>query len=147
MKIHSLTLAMFAALALGTTGCDTGLGSIIDRDGDGVGDAEDADDDNDGVDDDQDADDDNDGVDDDKDEEDMDDVDDDGVDDDEDDDDGATSPTAGKRTRGATSDVHCRLLFSNHNSARRSRQSTAECWRIDDDDDNDVDRDSDERGG
>lgn len=50
MKIRSLTLSMFAALALGTAGCDdSSNGAITDRDGDGIGDAEDPDDDNDGT--------------------------------------------------------------------------------------------------
>jgi hypothetical protein len=50
MKIRNLTLSMFVALALGSSGCDdSNGGTIADRDGDGILDPEDADDDNDGT--------------------------------------------------------------------------------------------------
>ena len=35
MTIRTLTLSMFAALALGVAGCDDNNGAVTDRDGDG----------------------------------------------------------------------------------------------------------------
>ena len=60
MKLRTLTLPLACALSLGIAGCDEGSnnGAIIDRDGDGIEDADDADDDNDGISDEEDTDDD-----------------------------------------------------------------------------------------
>ena len=95
------TLTLLSALSLITFGCDDGGSdpTVVDRDGDGIIDAEDEDDDNDGVADDEDNDDDDDGVDDADDDEDEDDVDDDGEDDvdDEDDDNDGENDAGGQR--------------------------------------------------
>ena len=75
MLKHSLTLSLLTSLGLVTFGCDQQSGddsTVVDRDGDGVEDAEDEDDDNDGVEDAEDADDDDDGVEDHEDEDDAD---------------------------------------------------------------------------